>query len=274
MLFLIDDNDFYKVIYVQHHQAIKLSFFCIALFSSIGFSASVHPTWYDNLRQWEQAQAWVTTVSAGPGWSQNIHKQTFFLQPEIEKTYTEANANRVLAQGELFIGAQTPRTKYLAFNAGVALGMSSTQGYNGDIWEDANPAFNNFYYDYFLTHSYVALSGKVFIDGFDLSVVPYLHASIGVAFNQLHHFSAAPFISEEIPAPVFKPNTTSSFTYILGAGMQRALNKQWLVGAEYTFSDWGNGQFSKAQGQTLNNTPRFSNFYVNSLMFNISYLIK
>jgi opacity protein-like surface antigen len=260
---------------MRRYQWVKrLFFFYIALFSSAGNSTSSDLAWSDSFHRWQQDQPWVTTISAGPGWSENIHSQTFFLKPGIEKTYTEAIASRVLAQGELFIGAQTPRIQHFSFNAGIALGMSSNQGFNGEIWEDANPAFKNFNYDYLLTHSYVAFSGKVFADGFDLSVVPYIHASMGVAFNQLHHFGIAPLIDEEIPAPVFQPNTTTTFTYILGVGMQRALNKDWIAGVEYTFSDWGKGQFSKAQGQTFDNTPGFSNFYVNSVMFNISYLIK
>lgn len=216
--------------------------------------------------------AWLGTLSAGPGWSNNIAQQTFFLEPGVEKTYTTAEANRVLMQGEVFIGKQFQAPYHAILEGGLSLGGSSTQGFSGQIWEDANPVFNNYNYDFSLTHSYLAVSGKIYTDALRWKFEPYFRASLGVAWNRLTHFGSSPLISEEVTAPAFACNTTSSFTYIVGVGLQKAINLNWRAGVEYTFSDWGSGEFAVPSGQNLSNVFSFSGLNVNSLMFNITYL--
>ncbi len=46
--------------------------------------------------------SWVVTASLGPGWENSGEAQTFFLTPEIEKTFTANHSSHTLINGELF----------------------------------------------------------------------------------------------------------------------------------------------------------------------------
>jgi opacity protein-like surface antigen len=72
--------------------------------------------------------------------------------------------------------------------------------------------------------------------------------------------------------PNFVSNTTTTFTYTLGVGLERHLNQHWQAGIGYEFADWGNSQLIRASGQTLNNGLSFSHLYTNGLLFNLTYL--
>jgi hypothetical protein len=55
-----------------------------------------------------EASNWrrVITLSAGPAWADSGDTQTFFLAPEIEKTYSAAKNTSTLFDGEVFLGVQ------------------------------------------------------------------------------------------------------------------------------------------------------------------------
>ncbi len=218
-------------------------------------------------RKWTR----VTTLSAGFGWYNSGQTQTIAIQPDIEKTYTAAHTNDAIAEGELFVGWQRPLHAHLLGQAGVALAGSSRAGFSGDIWEDANPELSNYTYNYGIQHTHVAIEGKLLAD-MDLLFTPYVNGSIGVGFNKAQNFVIHPKLEEEIPAPGFQSHTTTAFTYTAGIGVQKALNQHWQAGLGYLFSDWGKSQLASAPGQTLNSGIALSHTYVNSVLFNLSYL--
>ncbi|HHM2300964.1 TPA: porin family protein, partial [Legionella anisa] len=62
---------------------------------------------------------WVGSVSAGPVWARGGETQTFFLAPEIEKTYVARKSSNALAAGELFLGIQKSLTPQWLGQLGV-----------------------------------------------------------------------------------------------------------------------------------------------------------
>ena len=70
----------------------------------------------------------------------------------------------------------------------------------------------------------------------------------------------------------FASNTTTAFTYTLGAGVQRYLNPHWQAGIGYEFADWGRSQLNRALGQTLNSGLSLSHLYTNGFLLNLTYL--
>ena len=62
-------------------------------------SVTKHPSW-----------AWVGTLSAGPVWQDGGTTQTFYLTPDIEKTYTADKSTSALFDGEVFLGLQKALT--------------------------------------------------------------------------------------------------------------------------------------------------------------------
>jgi opacity protein-like surface antigen len=213
----------------------------------------------------------VATFSAGPVWEDAGETQTFYLNPDVEKTYEASSDTNVLGDGELFVGYQHGLTSMLQGQLGLALAATTSASLSGNIWDDADPAFNNYEYNYQIQHSHLAAKGKLLIDP-GYWVVPWIGVSMGVAFNHAYDFDNTPLIFEAIPMPNFSSNTQTSFTYTISVGVQRMLDQHWQLGVGYEFADWGKSQLGRASGQTEGSGLTLDHFYTNGIMFNITYL--
>ena len=213
----------------------------------------------------------VATLSVGPVWESAGNTQTFYLAPNIEKTYAANHASHALVDGEFFLGIQKPLREKLEGQIGLAVATTGNASLSGNIWDDADSLFNNYTYHYQVRHKHLALKGKLLADR-DYSVTPWVSGSLGVGFNQAHDFSNTPTINEAVVMSNFASNTTTAFTYTLGAGVQRQLNPHWQAGIGYEFADWGRSQLNRASGQTLNSGLSLSHLYTNGLLFNLTYL--
>lgn len=212
----------------------------------------------------------VATLSLGPVWENTGNTQTFYLAPNIEKTYAANHASHALVDGEIFLGIQKPIREKLDGQIGLAVATTGNASLSGNIWDDAQSQFNNYTYDYQVRHTHVAIKGKLLADR-GYVVTPWVSGSLGVGFNQAHDFSNTPTISEAVVMSNFASNTTTAFTYTLGVGVQRHLNQHWQAGIGYEFADWGKSQLSRASGQTLNSGLSLSHLYTNGLLFNLTY---
>jgi len=219
----------------------------------------------------DKALSWVTTVSAGPAWARGGKTQTFFLAPEIEKTYVAQKSTKSIATGELFLGAQRALTQGLDAQLGLAVAASGNARMQGIIWDDASFEFDNHSYSYRVQHTRVALKGKI-IAGSSYRMMPWLSASVGAGFNRAKSYSNTPLIFEALPNSNFNNNTKTSFSYTLGAGVQKAVSAHWQAGIGYEFADWGKSQLGRAEGQTMNNGLALSHLYTNGVLFNLTYI--
>ncbi|RAP36408.1 hypothetical protein B1207_09735 [Legionella quinlivanii] len=217
------------------------------------------------------AGAYVATVSLAAAWVDPGETQTLTLQPDIVKTYSDTTNSKVVPAIELFLGWQHPINDTLRGQIGIAGAATTQVKLEGDVWEDADPAFNNFTYQYKVNHYHLAVKGKLLMD-LDEWVEPYVSASAGIGFNQARDFQIAARIFQEIPAPPFNSETKSSFVYTLGIGLQTALNSNWQVGLGYEFADWGKTELSRASGQTVGNGIETDNFYAHQLQLSLSYI--
>ena len=214
---------------------------------------------------------WVGTISAGPVWENEGNSQTFYLAPNILKTYTANQLTNTLFDGELFLGMQKILTQTLDLQLGLAVAGTSNAPLSGMIWDDASPQFNNHTYHYTIQHTQVAVKGKLLANA-GYWLVPWISGSIGAGFNRASDFTNTPTIFEALPNPNFASHTHTSFAYTLGAGVQKALDYHWQLGVGYEFTDWGKSNLSPAAGQTRNDGLILGHFYTNGLMFSLTYL--
>jgi opacity protein-like surface antigen len=212
----------------------------------------------------------VTTLSVGPAWENAGNTQTLYLAPNIEKTYSANHASHALVDGEIFLGIQNPIREKIDGQIGLSVATTGNASLSGNVWDDANSLFNNYTYNYQVRHKHVAIKGKLLADR-GYCVTPWVSGSLGVGFNQAHDYSNTPTISEAVVMSNFASNTTTAFTYTLGAGVQQHLNQHWQAGIGYEFADWGKSQLSRASGQTLNSGLSLSRLYTNGLLFNLTY---
>lgn len=91
---------------------------------------------------------YVAALSLGPGWGYVTgNNQTFSLQQDLVKSYVTSPNSSALGYGELFAGLQTVISDTIALQFGLGLGGGTDTALQGDIWEDADPDFNNYYYE-------------------------------------------------------------------------------------------------------------------------------
>jgi opacity protein-like surface antigen len=80
-----------------------------------------------------------------------------------------------------------------------------------------------------------------------------------------------PKITSEVAPPPFGSNTTTTFTYALGIGLQKALPCGFAAAIGYEFTDWGRTQLARAASQTLNQGPTLNHLYANQLLLSLFY---
>ena len=213
----------------------------------------------------------IFTYSAGMVWENSEKIQKIYLAPEIKKTYDADNTSKPLFSNEIFLGLECALNEKLYGQLGIAVAAASTDHLSGDIWDDADPQFNNFNYHYKINHTYLGLKGKI-LSAMDFLVTPWISASVGLGFNKAHNFSNTPTIYEAVVNPNFSSHTQTTFSYTLGAGMQRALTENWEIGIGYEFSDWGKSKLGRAAGQTQKSGLILDHLYTNGFLLNITYL--
>lgn len=214
---------------------------------------------------------WVGSIAAGPVWARGGETQTFFLTPDIEKTYLASKSTNALASGEIFLGLQKSLTSQWLGQLGLAVATNGDANLQGLIWDDANPQFDNHSYQYNVRDTSIAAKGKLLLDR-NYWVMPWVSVSLGVGFNRAHDFTNTPLIFEALPNANFSNQTQTAFTYTLGVGVQKSLNAHWQVGVGYEFADWGNSQLGFAADQTLNGGLALNHLYTNGVLFNLTCL--
>jgi opacity protein-like surface antigen len=214
--------------------------------------------------------SWLVSVSAGALWVQAGESQTFYLTPEIEKTYDADQSTHALPSGEVFIGVQKPLASQWLGQLGLAVTANDNAGLEGVIWDDANPEFNNHRYDYQIQTTRVALKGKFLFDR-GSALTPWVSLSVGAAFNRAHDYTNTPLIHEALPNNNFADQTTAAFSYSVGAGLQKSIGSHWLLAIGYEFSDWGQSELGRASDQSLNSGLTADHLYTNGLLFSLIF---
>lgn len=213
----------------------------------------------------------VVTLSLGPGWTAPGNSRTFNLQSDIKKTYNVTNSGNAFPAGELFLAWQAPIGFNLLFQIGVEGETAQSAQLTGTIWEDADPNFNNYNYSYNVSHSQIAVKGKLLSD-VNMVIQPYISASIGYGRNKAHGFRISPKIYQEIPAPFFTDGSVDALNYAFGIGIQKAINPSFQVGVGYEFANFGKAQLSPAAGQTVNGGLSALHVFANQLLFSATYV--
>lgn len=212
------------------------------------------------------------SLSVGPVWADDAGRtQTLLLAPEVLKTYAADKSTDALVDGEVFLGWQKTISPGFIGQFGLAAAATSNARLSGDIWDDADPQFNNYTYSYRIHHSHVAAKGKLLMDR-GWYVMPWISGSVGVGFNRAEEFNNVPTIPEAVVNANFASHTKTTFTYTLGAGLQKAITPNIQVGVGYEFADWGKSELSRALGQTNGTGLTLDHLYTNGVLFNITFL--
>ncbi|MBV9576706.1 MAG: porin family protein [Gammaproteobacteria bacterium] len=213
----------------------------------------------------------VSSLSIGSGWQRAGQTQTVDLTPDVTKTYTANKPTNTLPTGELFLGIGTLFSTQAEGQIGLAFLAAQRANLSGNIWDDGDPNFNNYTYQYKVAHTAINLKAKL-LGHWNLPIIPWISTSLGVAFNKAYAFSNTPTTFETIQSPDFSSHTTKAFTYAIGIGVERQLTSSWQIGAGYEFSDWGKSALGPVPGGGSNRGLSLSHLYTNSILFNLTYI--
>ncbi|MBA3536475.1 MAG: porin family protein [Tatlockia sp.] len=213
----------------------------------------------------------VVTLSLGPVWTNPGKSQTILLQKDLPQTYTSNRQSNTLFSGELFAGLQAPLFNRFHVQFGLTVAATTSANLSGDVWQNANPEYDNFVYSYKISHSRVAMKAKLLTD-FQNVVQPYISVSVGPGFNQAFHYSSMPKIPEVFEEAPFNPRTIAALTYTLGAGIQKSIYNHWAMGAGYEFADWGRSKLARAFNQTLESGLRLNHHFTHQLQISLTFI--
>lgn len=218
--------------------------------------------------------SWFATGSIGPLWQSNGKTQSFLVAPNVLKTYAANNDTEVITGLSINLGVQKPfenRLKKFKWQLGGVLENAASATLTGEIWDDADPQFNNYTYRYSVKHTRIAAKGKLLYDG-KYKLLPWISGSLGIGWNYAENYQNFPKIFPAITNTNFIPFTSQVLTYSFGIGVQRKIAKSIQIGLAYEFTDWGGSRFSKPPRQTTYNVIQTQHFYTSGLMANVTYL--
>ncbi len=217
--------------------------------------------------------AYVITYNIGPSWYAPSGMQVLNLDADTLNAYTINNNPRAILNNELFVGARSLIKPNLEGQIGISINKTSNAKISGDIWQEADPEFDNFYYNYFISHTALTVKGKILFNNSINYLQPYLSVSAGVASNRSFAFNQVAKIFESVVAYNFTHRTLTAFTYTAEAGVQQKLNDNLALGIGYEFADLGRSKLGPADMQVGNVVPYLNHLYINQLQFNVSYFI-
>jgi opacity protein-like surface antigen len=214
-------------------------------------------------------------VSGGPGWSSPGKTQTVTLESDGPNTYNNRSKTQTLGMGELLLGFQTRLfTAPIQTQWGVLVSAAGMARMKGDVWQLADPDFNNLSYSYNINQIRTGLRTKWLLDQYAFTEIlkPYVTASIAAGFNHSFSFQNSARNSDIVANPNFKDKTVVALSYSVGAGIQKEINQHTHVGLGYEFFDWGKSGLASAPGQATNAAPFLNHLYVNTVLLNLTYL--
>lgn len=219
------------------------------------------------------APSYVALLSVGPSWANSGKTQTLTLQPNLVKTYSADQGTQIFLNGELFLGIQHTIYEKMKGVIGFVVAGNGIDQLSGNVWEDADPAFNNYRYTYRLNQLRIGAEARLIGQEIEklINYSPFVSASLGLGFNHAYHFTLTPKIFEEVVSPPFNNATTTALSYTLGVGVQKKFSEHWHLGIGYEFADWGKSMLKPAQSQSIGNGLALSHLYTNGLQLLFNY---
>ena len=159
-----------------------------------------------------------------------------------------------------------------AFSLGAKYQYFLPSHVNGQVIEYSLPQFTNYDYKWQAASNLILANAKVnFINYRGFS--PYFNGGVGAVFNLNEAYSetALAGVTPRI-SPSYANNGGSQLAYILGAGLDYQLSPQFIVSAEYQYSNLGNLRSGSGIGAWTAENLNFGSNQSNAFVFGLTYL--
>ncbi len=227
-----------------------------------------------------QNTAWrpILRLGAGLAFIQDAgQSQNFAIQnPASDEFYDYAadNTTQTPAISEAFLGLQWQQNPQWAWQFGLNYTQTTAFHANGTLTQGANVSSDDTYNDnYTIASKQWLLEAKLLNTQLGL-YHPYVSAGTGVAFNQVSDYQTSVPYTETFTR-MYANNTTTTFSYTLGTGLDIDLSEHLRLGVGYRFSDLGHVSLGDA---TIDSTPvsgtlAQSHLYAQTLLAQLTWLL-
>ena len=159
-----------------------------------------------------------------------------------------------------------------AFSLGAKYQYFLASQVNGEVIQYSLPQFTNYTYQWQAASNLILANAKLnFIDYRGFS--PYINAGVGAVFNINEVYSETPLagVTPRL-SPDYGSNAGSQFAYILGAGIDYQLTPQFIISAEYQYSNLGNLSSSSGSNGWTSQSLNFGLNQSNAFLLGLTYL--
>ncbi len=142
---------------------------------------------------------------------------------------------------------------------------------NGTVVQGSLP--DEFNSSYKVTSQQIIAEGKILWEATEI-IRPYLTGGLGVSINDTHDFQVD--LDDPLSmSPEFNKHTETSFSWMVGAGIDAQLAESVRLGLAYRFTDFGKyglGDCALQDGTPLEGSLSSSNLYASEIVAQLSYL--
>lgn len=217
--------------------------------------------------------AYILGVDLGVGHPTNLGNTTQFQLGYSTFIYNPSHDYPWPFYGGVSVHKNLIKTSRYLLEAGLSYHYFSRMKVNGDLSQGISQPFYQANYFYSVMSSQ-ALIEAIIRRPWDSCFSPYIIFGLGGAFNRTDDFSTnvPPFLTV---TPSYTDETRSSFSYVIGAGMDYLLDAKLSIGIGYRFVDLGTA--GPGSGQ-IRNIPvsdelKQSHLYVHTLALHFNYFI-
>ena len=211
-------------------------------------------------------------ISSNPGRSQYFPVITPGVSQYYDYDYSSSTQTKGLF--EVFLGAERALYSDWRIQPGIAYSQASTYQVSGFLTQglDSQSA-DQFTYNYKVATRQLLAQAKLMHTLREI-YYPYFLLGLGASFNTASNYSnnIPPLL---ISSRDYANNTSSSFSYRVGAGVDMDLFKHTRLGVAYRFSGLGAVNLGGANisGVSVPGTLTQSQMYANEVLFQLTYIV-
>ncbi len=182
--------------------------------------------------------------------------------------YTSAKNKQNTPFGGVLLGIECPYGTWWSWQAGVSYYRYGQLRAKGLVMQGVDASSQNQYpYQYTINSQQVLAEGKVFYN-WQPHYHPYLDLGLGAGFNKFSNYQATLLPAFTTFSNQFGNNSSTSFSYLVGVGVDVDITSNIRYGIGYRFTNLGRVQSGTSMIDTIatSNTISRSAIYGNQLL--------
>lgn len=219
----------------------------------------------------------VVSLGIGTATPANLGQAEYFpiLDPITDEfySYLPNYRSKTAPLFSMMVGAEFPINPLWLFQTGIEYNARGTFKVNGNFLQGADvQSADNYSYEYQLSSTQVLLDAKLLYTVKEF-IHPFVIGGLGTAFNKAYHFASS------VPPTLtftrnFPDNTRTSFSYILGLGVEADITKKLRAGIGYRYAGLGKYRFGDTTINTTSVTGTLSqaNVHSNEVLLQLTWL--